>query len=144
MPSQCACCVIGMQHGIIRRCAFAAPQRGKPARRERNVAEPPRGVRAGLLRLQTETDDCNDRSDDAIAIRKQPTGQRENHDPDGGSACNRRAYAQEHGAAKCVIEARKRCAGESRVEELHQRNGDGREEDRRADKEWRAPPTRRR
>jgi hypothetical protein len=73
--------------------------------------------------LRAETDDPDDRGDDTIAMRENPAREGEHRDRDGGSAHQRGAEPEEHRPAECVVEARERGSGQSRVEQFHRRNG---------------------
>lgn len=75
-------------------------------------------------------------------MRKNPAREGKHRDRDDGSARERRAQSEQHRPAKCVVEARERSSGQSRVEQFHRRNGHRREQHRGAGKERRAPPTR--
>lgn len=80
-----------MKQGITGRGALATPQRGEPALIDRRVAEDSRYARNGMLRLRRETNDPDDRGNDAMAVRKKPTRQGEDPNPKDGGARDRRA-----------------------------------------------------
>jgi len=132
-----------MAKDIGGRSALTAPQRGEPTRADRSAGKAARPTRAGID-LRAETDDPDDRGDDAIAMRENPTGQSEDRERDRGGARKRRAQPEEDRAAKRVGEARERRSGKSRVEQFHRRNDNRREQHRGAYKERGAAPARRR
>lgn len=142
MPSQLECGLFRMQQGIAGRGALTAPKRGEPARRERRIGKPARAARSGLLRVRIETNNCEDCSDDTIAIREQPTGEREDRNRDGSGARQGCAKSEEHRAAKGIVEVPDRRARQSRIEEFHQRHREGREKHRCYGEERRTVPSR--
>jgi hypothetical protein len=128
---------------MTRRCAFPAPERDEARLADGDAAETVE-LRGGCRRLVGSPNRRSDRSYDLVAAREQPASECEQRDPDEGSTDDGGRDAEQHRAAVCIVKPVDRSAAPARVGNLHQRNGDTRERDRRRSEECTSPPGRQR
>jgi hypothetical protein len=96
------------------------------------------------LKLIGSANRRRDRGNDSIAAREQPASDREQRGPDEDPADGGRRDAEQHRTSVRIVEAVDCRTAPARVGDLHHRNRDAGERDRRCDEKRAAPPARRR
>lgn len=127
----------------MRRCAFTPAERDEAGLADGNAAEPIELLRA-CLRLIGSPNRRRDGGNDEVAAREQPAHEREQCGPDEDTADGGGHDAEQHRTAVRIVKAVDRRTAPAGVGDLHNRNGDACERDRRRNEECAGPPTGRR